>query len=490
VKLIKNLLKLILSIMMIITCAGIFTNKTDASQIYLAYVGDTIYFSTTLTDKNLMSTAEAEGNYQIVFDKSSTAKYTCELVEDGGVYKIAITFTSPGNCYLPLERYDGSNWEDVELLKYAVGACICKDDTYTFTIPRATLAQNNEWASGVTKVFLDSNYQSYVSMTTKQVGNNIEIKVRALKDSGELKIEYIKANTNEDEWGTSQYFYIKLTPHAELNLDDDTQSEEFEQLYTIEGTDGGYTDVVKVKVEWDITDIAVTYTENRVWDPENLKWDVKKNNATITGGKAEFTLTNYSSVKVKGTASFAVETALKDTIDADKIVYTNNKKTIDSVVNADKSIDADKKSNLPSNKITVDLNDSDASALITDELLELEDTTEATKFGTYTLKIEQVKPKVIAVSASDPNLIMSISSITVEEDTWAQAVVGSLKDVTFTVSYQGNVIMTCSFGLNDSFEVIVINSDTETAGELKISDTNIASTAAVTTSAIVIDFWN
>ncbi len=103
---------------------------------------------------------------------------------------------------------------------------------------------------------------------------------------------------------------IAPTNEEYLDLDSTTtnikDSKDLDQNYNLTVTEmpSASGAVTKVKLSWEINDINAARMDNMVWDTNELKWVVASSNTTIMdNGTAKFTLENYSSVKVRATAS-------------------------------------------------------------------------------------------------------------------------------------------------------------------------------------------
>jgi|GEM_PF-5077128 len=161
------------------------------------------------------------------------------------------------------------------------------------------------------------------------------------------------------------------------------------QSYQLTDNGYAYTDVTKVDVAWEITNVSVTFQQKKmVWDAENLKWTEDKSQApsqnegiTVTPGSAVFTITNRSTVKVDAEVQFAPETQF-----AANATWSFNdgtakeafSTTLDTLVNSDRSV---KEGDAPSCTVnaSVTTDPSDFKNLTA---------TAAAAFGTYTISIQ------------------------------------------------------------------------------------------------------
>jgi len=184
----------------------------------------------------------------------------------------------------------------------------------------------------------------------------------------------------------------KLMTENECDLDLETSTTNipdnasFNQNYTLTETTGGSTDVTKVKLSWEITDINVTRTANKVWDTENLCWKDGTSTTEITqAGSAKFTLENYSSVKVDAKVTFdtveyeAGKKFTAPTLEFDETTGTDGILTIDTA-NGNSTYS---KTNVPKGVIEV------TTTPVANDFTTLAKTTTATKYGSYTVTIKE-----------------------------------------------------------------------------------------------------
>jgi len=383
-KYIKKLLSVILSFAIVVTCVTVFQEHTEAAGAWFEGQKNTAYIYGiygTIDDYDYVK------NIEIDTTKSTGIANITKIEQSGDTIVVSLEAVSAGELYIKYEQYEGE-WDDAEL-SYKILPVITPFKTRTIYLPNYVLTTDPSIVNGVKSIFVPEEFENVYSIKSVTDGGTkgIAIEINVFnKRSGYISLGYEYFDGTEWIKNTldTDIFMFKI---SDLYLNDENDSQEFEQLYTLQADSISYTDVVKVKVEWNVEDINVTYTENRIWDPDDLEWIVLKNNVNVTGGKASFKLTNYSSVEVFGTATFNSETSLADTIDTEKIVSTNSGKVVGSVVNNDKTIDSTKKANPPSMTISVDLNDADDPALDYDELIELENTDSAQLYGKYTLNI-------------------------------------------------------------------------------------------------------
>ncbi len=134
--------------------------------------------------------------------------------------------------------------------------------------------------------------------------------------------------------------------------------------------------VTKVKVSWAITDINAMRIDNKVWDTTELKWVVASSDTVIfVDGAANFTFENYSSVKVRATASFVAETGFNPTV-----TYTcKNGRIILDTANGN---DTYSKTNVPTGTIGVTVKPSETDFTTASA-------TTSAKYGTYTVTLSE-----------------------------------------------------------------------------------------------------
>jgi len=175
------------------------------------------------------------------------------------------------------------------------------------------------------------------------------------------------------------------TPSNECYLDLDSttadvlEKKELDQNYnlTVTTMPSRSGAVTKVKLGWKINDINAVRMENKVWDTTELKWVVASSNTTVMdNGTAEFKLENYSTVKVRATASFKAEKGFEPTV-----TYSckNGRITLDTANGNDDY----SKTNVPSGTINVTVKPGD------DDFKTLAATASATKYGTYTVTLSE-----------------------------------------------------------------------------------------------------
>jgi len=133
----------------------------------------------------------------------------------------------------------------------------------------------------------------------------------------------------------------------------------------------------KVKLSWEINDINAARMDNMVWDTDELKWVVSSSSTEVMdNGTAKFTLENYSSDKVRATASFKAEKGFDPAV-----TYTgkNGRITLDTANGSDTY----SKTNVPTGTINVTVKPG------TDDFKTLAATASATKYGTYTVTLSE-----------------------------------------------------------------------------------------------------
>jgi len=178
-------------------------------------------------------------------------------------------------------------------------------------------------------------------------------------------------------------FDVTVAPQNEcwLDLDENTtdikEKKELDQNYNLTVTEmpAASGAVTKVKLSWEINDINAVRMDNKVWDTTELKWVTASSNTNIMdNGTAKFTLENYSSVKVRATATFAAETGFDPTVE-----YTgkNGRITLDTA----NGNDTYSKTNVPTGTINVTVKPGD------NDFDTLAATASATKYGTYTVTL-------------------------------------------------------------------------------------------------------
>jgi len=103
-------------------------------------------------------------------------------------------------------------------------------------------------------------------------------------------------------FGTGKLDYLDLED-GDTYLDTKT----IDQTYTATVSEPK-TNKTKVQVSWKLEDIAVSVTNNKIWNTETLTWDTdttKTNGATVSDPTAEFNFVNLSSKDVYAKVSFA-----------------------------------------------------------------------------------------------------------------------------------------------------------------------------------------
>jgi len=180
--------------------------------------------------------------------------------------------------------------------------------------------------------------------------------------------------------------------------DETSDTQNVDAFYKLKGVGSGkdgeiidddFKDTTKVKVEWVLTDIVVTYSDTKIWDVEKLQWVTNKDNYRANGGTAEFTFTNYGSVNMIAKVSFTAISAVEKTLEETSVTYTNNECVVQTPVTknySSKYSDA----NFTALKETI-------SAQINvdaEKFDKLDDALTSTKFGTYTIKISVEEKKI------------------------------------------------------------------------------------------------
>jgi len=199
---------------------------------------------------------------------------------------------------------------------------------------------------------------------------------------------------------------------ANLDLTNNTKSVDQKYNLTVTNT---YTDVSKVKLTWELDTIDVTRQDAKKWNPDTLSWDDDNDNDVFTLGAdstaAKFTLTNYSSEKVKANVVFKVADDLSSTFD--KITYVNNDCVIGSKVQADKSVDDN-----------ADIDEEITTALYVDKTKFTSDAVTDGTYGTYTVTImgADVNNVVSTTINSASDTTLSVGE-TLSEDTTKETTV-------------------------------------------------------------------
>jgi len=157
------------------------------------------------------------------------------------------------------------------------------------------------------------------------------------------------------------------------------------QGYTLEEGEPTVQHTTRVKVEWTVTDVEVTYSPSMKWDAENLKWveDTENRTYQATDGGAKFTFTNYGSEDVMASASFTPALGLEDAINGD-VVFGNNNCTVKTPVTPAQSLYEESDFTALSQTVTATVK------VNADRFADLPDTDNG-NLGTYTLKISATK---------------------------------------------------------------------------------------------------
>jgi len=197
----------------------------------------------------------------------------------------------------------------------------------------------------------------------------------------------LQVNASAAKSDTSVYLDLDSTT---TNIKD---SKKLEQKYNLTVSDGAYTDVTKVKVEWNLNDINATRQDAKKWDPDTLSWVDDDTNDVVNADEvtATFKITNYSSVKVDAKVEFeAAEYAegeeFNPTVTYTGVDATTHKTTLDTVVGANHAVEENPTA--PSADVTVKVTPSE------DDFAELDATTSAKKYGTYTVTISKAEELV------------------------------------------------------------------------------------------------
>jgi len=168
-----------------------------------------------------------------------------------------------------------------------------------------------------------------------QSGNTIDVTLRAVKAVACQECIVNFKQYDGEAWTpkySSMLTSVVNACYLDLEEEDDQyqSSRTIDQNYTLtQSGDATYTDVTKVRLEWTLPEISVSYTSNKTWDPDSLQWVESKTVSTIGEKTATFKFTNYSSVKVGAQVSFA------KAIGTDSNPYKSDVLTLDTAVAPD-----------------------------------------------------------------------------------------------------------------------------------------------------------
>jgi len=213
-------------------------------------------------------------------------------------------------------------------------------DTPATLISKAVLSDSTNLEITEARIF-DTGYTSLDSIATSgtyniamtvKLNNYTAFAVSSGDYTGEFTLEGLKCNMFDVCYGwdideempkTEPYqnhttisylvFDAEITLYdATLDLEEgddylDTRTG-IEQKYNVTVVDGTKTGKTKVQVSWKLEDIAVSVTNNKVWNTETLTWDTdtsKTNGATASDPTAEFNFVNFSSKDVDAQVTFA-----------------------------------------------------------------------------------------------------------------------------------------------------------------------------------------
>jgi len=261
---------------------------------------------------------------------------------------------------------------------------------------------------------------------------------------------------DSDKWDNLDNVVILGTVGANndcwLDLDDSTtdilEKKELEQHYNLTVNEVKGTDVTKVKLSWEISDINAARTDNKVWNTTDLCWETSTSSTEIMQeGTAKFTLENYSSEKVNATVTFDTAeyadgkkfTAPTLAFDEDEDATTED----DGVITLDTANGNStySKTNPPKGKIDVTVTP-DA-----DDFKSLSATSSAAKYGTYTVTLSKAE-----YSITIDESILSICSL--DSGCLTKIAPNGSATLTFTAKSEGE-----SYPDLNSYNVTVTNAD-------------------------------
>jgi len=272
---------------------------------------------------------------------------------------------------------------------YAINSDYFIEVGETDTIRRSGIYSDAE-EDGNKYYFSVSDEAKLEIVSVEQDGEDIVVTIQGLEATEED--EYVNIlckyySETESAWEeTVFYLGIHVTESEEESEEENELSEDgdfktFDQNYTLVDMDGSETDVIKVKLTWEISDINATRVNNKIWDTESLAW-VENGDPEIdvqNNGTAKFILENYSSVEMDVTAEFEAETGFEPEVTFDEETGEDGKITLETA-NGSEIYD---KTNVPTGTIIVTVapgeTDFEGKA----------ETEDGAKYGTYKVTLSE-----------------------------------------------------------------------------------------------------